>query len=131
MLRNHAFLFLFPLTLGKLTNIETCFGFEIIRKSLIYPKMLAQINTNLRKKKSCISFISFTIIPFGIYLLQVKNWNIRTRFEKCSKLTMKSAVSPVCSGGYIGTHFTPCSSVSIVDFGQYCYRNVNITKDYS
>ena len=42
---------------------------------------------------------------------------------------MKSAVSPVCSGGYIETHFTPCSSVSIVNFGQYCYRNVNIKKD--
>ena len=43
--------------------------------------------------------------PAGIYLLKVNNRNTRTRCEICSKLT-------------INTSFTPCSSVSIVNFEQ-------------
>ena len=43
----------------------------------------------------------FCINPDGIYLLKVTNINIRIRCEICSKLTI---------------YFTPCSSVSIVNF---------------
>ena len=41
----------------------------------------------------------------GIYLLQVNNRNTRPRCEICSKLTIKAP-----------PYFTPCSSVSIVNF---------------
>ena len=41
--------------------------------------------------------------PAGNYMFKVNNRNTRTRCEICSKLTIK-------------THFTPCSSVSIVNF---------------
>ena len=44
----------------------------------------------------------------GIYLLKVNSGNIRTRCEICSKLTIKTR----------WTYFTPCSSVSIVNFEQ-------------
>ena len=42
--------------------------------------------------------------PAGIFLLKVNNRNTRTRCEICSKLTIKTP------------YFTPCSSVSIVNF---------------
>ena len=41
-------------------------------------------------------------MPAGIYLPEVKNRNTRTRYEICSKLTIKTA----------------CSSVFIVNFEQ-------------
>ena len=42
--------------------------------------------------------------PVGNYMFKVDNRNTRTRCEICSKLTV------------IQTYFTPCSSVSIVNF---------------
>ena len=47
-----------------------------------------------------IYFFCQRVYPAGIYLLKVNNRNTRTRFEICSKLTIK----------------TPCSSVSIINF---------------
>ena len=44
----------------------------------------------------------------GNYMFKVNNRNTRTRCEICSKLT-------ICQ---LWTHFTPCSSVSIVNFEQ-------------
>ena len=48
--------------------------------------------------------------PAGIYLLKVNNRNTRTRCEICSKLTINTPERR--------TYFTPCSSVSIVNFEQ-------------
>ena len=45
------------------------------------------------------------VVPADNYMFRVKNRNTRTRCEICSKLTTK-------------TQFTPCSSVSIVNFDQ-------------
>ena len=47
--------------------------------------------------------------PAGIYLLKVNNRNTRTRCEICSKLTIKTPERR-------RRRFTPCSSVSIVNF---------------
>ena len=47
--------------------------------------------------------------PAGIYLLKVNNRKNRTRCEIYSKLTIKTPE-------YFQTYFTPCSSVSIVNF---------------
>ena len=54
---------------------------------------------------------------FDIYLLKVSNRNTKTRCEMCSKLTIKT---PELRNGVLiiqfWTYFTPCSSVSIVNF---------------
>ena len=54
--------------------------------------------------------------PVGIYLLKINNRNTRTRCEICSKLTITPLVSFWCLYCYLWTNFTPCSSVSIVNF---------------
>ena len=48
--------------------------------------------------------IKITTLPAGNCMFKVNNRNTRTRCEICSKLTI--------------TYFTPCSSVSIVNFEQ-------------
>ena len=62
------------------------------------------------------------IYPAGIYMLQVNNRNTRTRCEICSKLTIKIPERRQWhrSGAFIFnfehiSHFTTCSSVSIVN----------------
>ena len=64
-------------------------------------------------------YLCLTAIPAGIYLLKVNNRN-RTRCEICSKLTIKIPERRHWhrSGIFIVNfeHFTPCSSVSIVNF---------------
>ena len=47
--------------------------------------------------------------PPSIYLLKVNNRKTRTRWEICSKLTIKTPERR--------PYFTPCSSVSIINFG--------------
>ena len=58
-----------------------------------------------------------SIVQAGIYLLKVNNRYTRTKCEICSKLTIKM---PLASFWYLycqlWTYFTPCSSVSIVNF---------------
>ena len=59
--------------------------------------------------------------PAGIYVLKFKNRDTRIRCEICSKLTIKSPERRHWrySGVFIvnfKTYFTPCSSVSIVNF---------------
>ena len=49
----------------------------------------------------------------GIYMLKVNNRSTRTRCEICSKLTIKI---PERRHWRLWTNFTPCSSVSIVNF---------------
>ena len=56
-----------------------------------------------------------SVIPVNIYLFKVNNGNTRERCKICSKLTIE-----VNTRGY----FTPCSSVSTVDFEQ-----VNVSWD--
>ena len=53
-------------------------------------------------------FCEFFSIPAGNYMFKVNNRNTRTRCEICSKLTIKTPE--------LWTYFTPCSSVSIVNF---------------
>ena len=78
--------------------------------------------------KPCIVYcnrLSTVKIPAGIYLLKVNNRNTRTRCEICSNLTIKIPVGR--SGIFIvklWTYFTPCSTVSIVDF-----EHVNVSRD--
>ena len=52
----------------------------------------------------------YNIFPAGIYLLNVNNRNTRTKCEICSKLTIKTPERRH------RPYFTPCSSVSIVNF---------------
>ena len=60
--------------------------------------------------------------PAAIYLVKLNNRNTRTRCEMCSKLTIKTSErrewrrSDVFVVNF-WTYFTPCSSVSVVDFG--------------
>ena len=51
-------------------------------------------------------------------MFKINNRNSRTRFEICSKLTIKTPEWRQWrrSGVFIETYFTPCSSVSIVKF---------------
>ena len=60
------------------------------------------------------NFITFlkNRFPAGNYLFKVNNRNIRTRCETCLKLTIKTPERRHW------TYFTPCSSVSIVNFEQ-------------
>ena len=59
-------------------------------------------------------------VSAGIYLLQVNNRNTRTKYEICSKLTIKTPEWCQASFWYLccelWTNFTPCSSVSVVNF---------------
>ena len=69
------------------------------------------------KKKTVRSF------PAGNNMFKVNDGNIRTRCGICSKLTIKTPERRNWrrSGVFIinfGTYFTPCSSVSIVNFEQ-------------
>ena len=61
-------------------------------------------------------------IPVGIYMFKVDNRNTRTRCEICWKLTIKTPerwlASFWCLYCSLLTYFTPCSSVSIVNFEQ-------------
>ena len=58
-------------------------------------------------------------IPAGIYLLKVNKRNTRTRCEICSKLTINNRPPGVVLVYLLTlTYFTPCSSVSFVNFQQ-------------
>ena len=56
--------------------------------------------------------------PAGNYMLRVNNKNTRTRCEICSKLTMVSLLQTSGVFLQLRTYFTPCSSVSMVNFEQ-------------
>ena len=56
--------------------------------------------------------------PAGIYLFKINNRNTRTRCEICLKLTIKTPERHPCSTHMFTPYFTPCSSVSIVNFEQ-------------
>ena len=63
----------------------------------------------------------FNCCPAGIYLLKVNNRNTRTRCEICLKLTKNTPERRHWrrSGVFIvNFEFTPCSSISIVNFEQ-------------
>ena len=55
-----------------------------------------------------------TAYTAGIYLLKVNNRNSRTRCGICSELTIKTLERR--QWRQLWTYFTPCSSVSIVNF---------------
>ena len=61
---------------------------------------------------------TYFLFPRGIYLLKVNNRNIRTRYEICSKLTIKTPERRrgVVLVSLLLTYFTPYSSISIVNF---------------
>ena len=59
--------------------------------------------------------------PTGIYLLKVNNRNTKARCEICSELTKKTPER---------RHFTPCSSVSTVNFN-YVIDNWDLHTDFS
>ena len=52
----------------------------------------------------------------GIYLLKVKNRNTRTKCDICLKLTIKTSERRRKLYCWLWTYFTPCSSISIVNF---------------
>ena len=57
--------------------------------------------------------------PTGNYMFKVNNKNSRARWEICSKLTIKTLLVSFWSLYFQPwTYFTPCSSVSIVNFEQ-------------
>ena len=51
-------------------------------------------------------------------MFKVNNRNSRTRCEICSKLTIKTPEQPQWRLKNLWTYFTPCPSVSIVNFEQ-------------
>ena len=55
-------------------------------------------------------------VQAGSYLFKVKNGNTRASCEICLKLTVK--IPKRCQNDASGVYFTPCSSVSIVNFEQ-------------
>ena len=68
-----------------------------------------------------IRVLSKRLNPFGIYLLKVNNRNTSTRYEICSKLTIKTSERRQwrrCFHCQLWTYFTSWSSVSIVNFEQ-------------
>ena len=77
------------------------------------------------------------IKPIDNYMVKVNNRNTRTRCEICSKLTTKTPERRHWrrSGVYsinlehLVPHFTPCSSVYIVDFEQVNYTRNFANKD--
>ena len=77
-----------------------------------------------RCKKTNWSELFCNHFPAGIYLFKVNNKITRTWCEICSKLTIKTPKRRQCRRSVfffyyrLGTYFTPCSSVSIVNFEQ-------------
>ena len=78
---------------------------------------------NISRKKWTMKLIFSMLIgikPAGIYMLKVNNRNTRARCEICWKLTIKIPERRLASFWYIycyiWTYFTPCSSISIVNF---------------
>ena len=69
-------------------------------------KGLQNLFTNFRRIILISKYFKKGPFPVDIYLFKVNNRNSRTRCEIYTKLTIKT------------TYFTPCSSVSIVDFEQ-------------
>ena len=73
-------------------------------------------------------------LPVGIYLLKGKNRNTRTRLLRVNnKDTRKTPVVVLMSLLLTLKYFTPCSSVSIVNFEHLCAgwafifgKNINI-----
>ena len=55
-------------------------------------------------------------IPDGNYMFKVNNRNTRARCEICSKLTIKIPERRHWTHFTLWTHFTPCCSVSTVNF---------------
>ena len=55
------------------------------------------------------------IITAGNYMFKVNNKNTRTRCEICSKLTVTTPEKRTLNIQLL-TYFTPCSSVSIINF---------------
>ena len=63
-------------------------------------------------RNKCVTTGTIKECPVGNYMFKVYNRSSRTRCEICSKLTIK------IPEWYFWTYFTPCSSVSIVNFEQ-------------
>ena len=61
--------------------------------------------------KSCYEVLQKNSFPVGIYLLKFNNRNTKKRCEICLKLTIKTPERRHTS------YFTPCSNVSVVNFG--------------
>ena len=92
-------------------------GFELVSSERLPPvhyKRTDQPNVLITPNKSQMHATA------GIYLLKVNNRNSRTRFEICSKLAIKTPERRqlCCSDIFIVNfkYFTPCSSVSSVNF---------------
>ena len=73
--------------------------------------------------KALVFFKTCGPFPASIYLLKVNNRNTETRCEICSKLRIKIANGVVLVSSsfwylycWLGTYFTPFSSVSIANF---------------
>ena len=70
-----------------------------------------------------LKFLFLKLFPVGNYMFKVNNRDPWTRCEICSKLTIKTPEQRHWrrSGVFIvtfWTYFTPCSSISIVNFEQ-------------
>ena len=70
---------------------------------------------NFRSRFKNYELTVLILLPARSYLLQVNKRNTRTRYEICSKLTIKI---PERRRWHFWTYFTHCFSVSIVNFKQ-------------
>ena len=95
-----------------LKNYETKTTFSSLKRHTMVKVQLTRLGYN----------------PPDIYLFKINNENTRTMCEICSKSTVKAPERRQCLYCKIGTDFTPCSGVSIVEFEQV---NVFITSVYS
>ena len=62
-----------------------------------------------------VNSLATSCIPVGNYMFNVNNTDTRKRCEICSKLTVKTQER---RQSRLWTYFTPCSSVSTVNFRQ-------------
>ena len=67
---------------------------------------IIRVHKSMKFKSLGISKLTDCFSPAGNYLLKVKNWNTRTRYEICSKLTIKTA----------NWRQWRCSGVSLINF---------------
>ena len=74
---------------------------------VVYRKELKPMN---------LSWLVFDKFPAANYMPKVNNGNTRTKSEICSKLIIKTPERQIYC--LLWTYFTPCSSLSIVNFGQ-------------
>ena len=110
-----ALFFLFETCSNVRRNLQTKTAFLQSKEPDSYISNYSGLRIRLNYFLFCNPKAHVYTIPAEIYLLKVNNRKTRTRCEICSKLTIKIPEWRHWREVF-GTYFTPCSSVSIVNF---------------